>query len=110
MTEEKRFDEKILEQIQGSPKHRVPITFPDHVLKEFSEYAKTNAADCYWLAIKQLLDFKREQTEGDLKSVILLQQIQDIRETLDVFDARLLTIEKPEMKKFQTFGTPEEKK
>ncbi|MDP2692267.1 MAG: hypothetical protein Q8O88_01345 [bacterium] len=116
--EEKRFDGKeqrfrdaVLESIQGPPKFRIPITFPEQVLKEFAAYAKENSADCYWLAIKQLLDFKREQLEGDLKSVILMQQIQDLREILDEVDIRLSKLEQPrQAKERKTFGQKEEKK
>lgn len=37
----------------------IPIKFPLDVYKEFSTFAKEEAGDCYWLAIKRLLSEKK---------------------------------------------------
>lgn len=106
--EEKRFGEKIMETISGPSRKRVPITFPEPVLNEFMDYAKNNSADCYWLAIQQLLHFYREQTEGDLKTLLVMDQIKKLETRIDELELKLV---KPveTKKEFKTFGKGDEK-
>ena len=67
---EKRFSEKVIEQISQRP---VKIMFPADVFQEFSDYAKKETADCYWLAIKQLLDHYKS-TQGKEVAYRLLDE------------------------------------
>lgn len=108
--EEKRFSETIKDQISGQPKRKILVTFPIDVFDSFDLYAKENTADCYWLAIKQLLDFYKSQTEADIKSVLLLDYIKQLESKVDDLNQRLEKLEKPTVKNFQTFGNSEEKK
>lgn len=106
--EEKRFGERITDEISGPPKKRVTITFPEEVFANFDKYAKDNSADCYWLAIKQLIDFYIEQKEGDLKTVMIMQTIQELKTDIEAIQDKLHKIENQKEENFQTFGTKEE--
>ena len=109
MEEMKSFPDKVIDQISGPIKRKIPITFPEPVFLEFAKLARDEAADCYWLAIKQLIDFKRDQIEGDLKTIMVMQQIQDLKEQLDIIHNRLLAVEKPVRPVLKTFGNGEVK-
>ena len=108
MEEEKRFSEKILDNIQRETA-RIPITFPKTVYDRFSEFAKRESNDCYWLAVKQLLDFHEEQTEGDFRTAVVLEAIKDVKNDISELDDRVTTLEKPKVKDFQTFGKGDKK-
>lgn len=96
------FRESVLNNVS---KKKIPITFPEEVYTNFTSFAKKNSADCYWLAIKQLLDFHKEQTEGDVKTLLLMQQINDLWK--EVEELKLKRDQSPEPKKYKTFGKEE---
>lgn len=101
-----KFREGVLSSIAlGPEKRKITITFPENVCNDFTTFAKTNSADCYWLAIKQLLDFHREQTENDIKTMLIMQKINELQSELD----ELKTQKQPEPKKYKTFGQEEQK-
>lgn len=102
--DQKSFPEKIQEVITGPPKRTVPITFPEIVFNEFSDFAKENSANCYWLAIKHLLDFYKKQIEEDIKLKLIMSQINGLQEQID----ELYKIQKKEIKtEPKTFGQKE---
>lgn len=109
---EMSFTKKIKESIIGPPKKRVTITFPEEVFNVLDKYSKEYSADCYWLSIKQLLDFFVEQKDGDLKSVMIMQHISEMKGKVEEMDERIYNLEHPkdEKKSFQTFGKNEVKK
>jgi len=61
---------------------KVLITFPKDVFENLSNYSKDNSADCYWLAIKQLLDFHKSQNELDLRMMMLLERGDQLKEEI----------------------------
>jgi len=103
------FGKKIEEQI--NMQKQVTITFPLNAFKEFSDFAKEETNDCYWLAIKFLLDNHKRRKTGDSvynalkdKIDILESRIHNLREDFEEF-----TQEEPEPKhkKKKGFGRGE---
>lgn len=106
----KSFKEKVEEAIKEPLKKRIPITFPEDVFISFDKFAKENTADCYWLAIKQLIDFWKEQHEGDLRTIMVLKIVEELREQVEELDKKVTELSIPKKDNFQTFGKKEEVK
>lgn len=88
----------------------VLITFSNAAVKEeFTDFAKAETGDCYWLAIKQLLDFYKDQTAGDAKTIMLLKMIEDLRSEVAILDQKVANIQTTK-KGLKTWGKtqPEE--
>ena len=107
--EEKRFSEKIIDSISGPSQKRVTITFPQEVFDIFGGYAKENSADCYWLAIKQLIDFYISQKEGDLKTAMIMQTITEMKADIENIYEEIHKVKNSKEENFQTFGKKEKK-
>ena len=103
MMDEKRFSEKVVDSIS---QRFVKISFPNDVYKEFSEYARTESADCYWLAIKQLLASYKEHQYKDAVTKLLDEKIDavafDIADLRDELEKKSVVVQKEEKKR--TFG------
>lgn len=107
--DEKTFGERITDSISGPPKKRVTITFPEEVFSDLDKYSKEFSADCYWLAIKQLLDFFHEQKDGDIKSLMIMQAVSETKGRIEDLDERVCKLEHPQPENKQSFGRKKEK-
>lgn len=60
--------EKLSERIKKETNYtrEIKIKFPIEVYDEFSLYAKEHTGDCFWLAIKNLLEDKKLSDKYDL--------------------------------------------
>ncbi len=61
--EDRSYGEKVRDALEKEPSREIKISFPKKVYKEFSEYAKDNSGDCYWLAIKELMESKKNKVD-----------------------------------------------
>lgn len=53
---------------------KVLISFPLALFRKFDDYCKTHSADCYWLSIEQLLDYRNENLKKDQKTQMLIDR------------------------------------
>jgi len=108
--EKKTLRDKINEEIRKPRDSNTTIreiVFPKPLLAEFSAYAKEFTADCWWLAIKDLLEFKKKSEVVNAELSLVLRVIENINERLETIEEKV-TEKKP--KSFTHFGGKEEKK
>jgi hypothetical protein len=75
---------------------------PEDVFQRFSKYAKENAADGYWMAIKQLLDI----AETNAKELMLFERLEELSDRMNELENK----GEPKQKTIKRFGLQEEKK
>ena len=71
---QQKFSDKIKEEIGWT--REIPIKFPNEVYKEFRQYAKEEAGECFWLAVKKLLQERDYSLKYD-KVIKRLDQIEN---------------------------------
>lgn len=101
------FGTKIKEEISKVPPKKVifkNITFPIDLFDEFDKYAEDTSGHCYWLAIKELMEFKKKETEVNSQVALLLKVIESMDERIVELELDKLT-DKPN--EFKTFGGKE---
>ena len=97
-------DKSIEERIDAITTRNFTISgCPEKIFKEFVQYASSNTANCYWMALKELLDL----VKANAKENMLFGAMTDL-------DQRITAIENKEVKSkttgLGTFGRKEEKK
>jgi len=111
MDEVKSFGEKVRENVMVSNK-TITVSFPSDVYNEFKHFAKESAGDCYWLAIKDLLNQSKYYSFLSETTQVLIQNNNMLMSKILEMDERLGKLEvqgvaKPSIKHF---GKSEEKK
>lgn len=77
------------------------ITFPVNLFEEFNKYAEETSGDCYWLAIKELLEYKRKGEEVNSELALLLKVIETLDGRIEYLEEEFKKItEKPKHKSF----------
>lgn len=111
MEEEKQqgIKERVMDKIHAQ--RVIKITFPINVYEKLDSFAKENTNDCYWLAVKQLLDFYEESKEADSRILMLMQRDDDLLVEINRLakDVEELKGEKNKPREVKHFGTKLEK-
>lgn len=102
--EDKSFGQKIRDTY-NKDKYQVEIEFPSGVYRDFRRWAKSNAANCYWLAIEKLMMYYNQQ-EDIHTHVRLLADRDDMisYELQQLKDEVALLRSTPVKKEFKHFG------
>lgn len=72
---------------------------PEDVFRRFSNYAKVHTADCYWMAVKELLNI----CEANSKEVILFERLSEVEQRMSQVEEHVINQNKP-AEKSKTFG------
>jgi hypothetical protein len=93
-------EKNIMERVKARTTRNFTVNgCPEDVFVKFTKYASQHTSDCYWMAIKELL----ELAEGNTKELVLFGKLQELED-------RMVAIEsKPtERKKPRTMGKKED--
>lgn len=107
-------DEKLTRQAEGIKSKVDEMTTrnftisgcPEKVFMEFTAYSKKEVANCYWMAIKQLLDL----VNINAKETVLYEKISTMDDRLKVIENKEFTPEVNGGSKVRTFGKRTEDK
>lgn len=97
---------------------RLLITFPNKVYSRFTDYCKYNTADCYWLGIEDLLNYKESEIKNNkfIQSILesnklslnmVNEKLHDISNRVEELEKKSLEKKGEEPKKIKTFGRKE---
>ena len=105
------FRESFKEQVhkQINMQRRIPITFPIKVADRLDQFAKDNCNDCYWLAVKQLLDFFEENKGKDFTTKLLMDKDSRLDERIESLEVKVEELDdkieqKTEKEEVKSFG------
>ena len=99
-------DDELKERIDKMTQRSFTISgCPEATFQEFSDYAREEVGNCYWMAIKQLLDL----VKINAKEVVLYEKLSSLDDRLKVLENKEFEVEeKPNKRK--TFGKKVEEK
>ena len=98
------FGEKVRKDISYT--REIPIKFPLDVYKEFSEYSKEEAGNCYWLGIKKLLEEKKNHD----RYLQLIDRVEELENTLASLLSSQNNSDEENKMEIKTFGKKEKVK
>lgn len=104
------FGRKVKEHITNNKNKVIQITFPVTVFEKLDDFSKVHTNHCYWLAIEKAIDFYMEEKTGDLKYIMLYNEIQRLGYEIDKLkkDNEIADDDVVDIKKLRkTFGRKE---
>jgi len=100
------FGKKVMDAVstKNGSQREIIITFPTPVFRRFSEWAFNNSANCYWLAIEELLNNYENKIDVGTQVRMLVDRddmiAMRIKEIENKLDALLTVKESPERRGF----------